>query len=123
MLGVENGVALGEPLGGAPVQCAPAPLQQGVVDRVPDQCVREQKGLALLPNQSVGYQGLGCVVRAVEDEAQHVGLEALAEHGRRLQGLLVGDIESIRARLDEALHRARHAHRPCVLLGVTQELF
>ncbi len=73
-------------------------------------------------NQAVDDQPLRCVIRQVENEAQNVYRKTLAEHGRRLQRLLVRGIQPIQPCLDEALHGARHTGDAGVVLGVTQQL-
>jgi hypothetical protein len=109
VLGVQHRVAAREPVRHPPVQGAAAGLEEAVVDRVPDQGVGEQQAVALGAHQDLFDQRPAAVVGALEQIAQALEREALAEHRGRQQSLLVGGIEVVQPCLDQALHRARHA--------------
>src|SRR5829696_7316838 len=84
-------------------------LQQCVVDRIPDESMGEQKGLALREHKEMRHEMVGNVVLPIEQVAQCLPAEALTEHRGSLEGGLVGRIEPIQTCLDEALDRAGHA--------------
>jgi hypothetical protein len=100
------------------VQLAPPALEQGVVDRVAHQGVREEPGraaalLLVPPQQQLRRQaperGVRPFGRLVRPGAPGLALEALAEHGRGLQRRLVARVQAVQPRLHQALHGARHA--------------
>ncbi len=121
MLGAQHRLAIAEPFGRLAVQLATAGPQQGVVNRVADQGVAEQQVVANRPHQLALDQAAAGVVWAGEEMAQRVEGEALAEHRGRLERLTIRRIELIHARLDQALHRARHDALHA-LLGMAQQL-
>ena len=106
------------------MQLASPALEQSIVDGVPDQRVREQEHVAvrlLRPQEKARYQGLGGIIRPIEQVGQSRAAEPLAENRGGLNGGLVYPGEPINARLHEALHRAGYGGG-LALIGVTQQL-
>jgi hypothetical protein len=79
-----------EPGGGASVQASTSRLVQEFVDRVADQRVREQEVAALRPDQKMADQLGRAIVVTLDQVADLVHGEALAENRGRLQRLPVG---------------------------------
>jgi hypothetical protein len=69
MFGVQNRISIGIPFRCAPMQVPPPAPEQGVIDCVPDQHMREQKNVStrlLWPHQEPRDQVLGDVIRPID---------------------------------------------------------
>jgi hypothetical protein len=69
MFGVQNRISIGIPFRRAPMQLPPPASEQGVIDRVPDQHMREQKNVStrlLWPHEEPRDQVLGDVIRPID---------------------------------------------------------
>ena len=88
VLGGEHEVARLEPLGGSAMQHAPPLVQQRFVGAVADERVAEHELAAIGADEEVLDQEPAVVARAVEQMAQRIGGESLAENGGRLQAIL-----------------------------------
>jgi hypothetical protein len=124
MFGAQHQISIKAPVGCAAMQLALPALEQSIVDGVADQRVREQEHVAarlLGPHEKARYQGLGGIIRSIEQVGQSSAAEPLAENRGGLNGGLVHRGEPIDARLHEALHRAGNGGG-LALVGVSEEL-
>ena len=121
MLGAKNQIARREPVRGLPMQLAASRPEQGVVDRIANQSMREQKVVTDRADQEVLDQRRTSVVGALERVAERVEDETLTEDRGSLERLLVERIELIHPRLDQALHRTGHRGLGRAV-GVAQQL-
>ena len=121
VLGGEHEVARLEPLGGAAVEDATPLVQERLVGAVADERVAEHELAAVGPDEEVLDQQPAVVARVVEQMAQRIGGESLAEDRGGLQGDLVVAREPVHARVDERLDRPGQAGLRG-LSGIEQEL-
>ena len=114
-------VARLEPLGGPAMEEAASLVQQRFVGAVADERVAEHELAAVGTDEEVLDQQPAVVARAVEQMAQRIGRESLAEDGGGLQRYLVVARQPVHARVDQRLDRPGQA-RLRGLAGIEEKL-
>ena len=121
MLGVQNQIAVLEPVGGAAVQRRFGRRQKRRVGPVADQRVGEQHLRSGRANQIVRDELVAFEGGIVDEVAKCIDRKALADDGCSLQGMAVGRLQPIHAGEDQALNRSRDT-RPPIDFGIVDQL-
>ena len=106
MRGAKRRIARREPFRRAPVKLAPAGLEETVVDGLVNECMHKQELFGIGVQQCARDERLLIESRHIEQIGKRAAIEALAEHGSRLQRSLVHRRKPVQPGLNEALHRA-----------------
>ena len=118
----QRGFAGAEPCGGTHVQRSAARMQQRGIGAIADQRMAEHKFRTVRPDQEVLGQHRAVACGVVEQMAERVEREALAEDRRGLQRRLVASGKAVHPGMHQGLDRPRQGLRRGVL-GTEQQLF
>ena len=101
MFGMQDRVAIDEPIGGAPVQLPAPSIEQRDIDAIANERVSEQKIFALGPHQKMCNQIAATIVSVVDDVAQGIKRKSLGAITEAACSVILSSLSSrsIRARI------------------------